>query len=57
MNKLVLFVGLFLVSSLTINAQKIGYINSLEILTILPDVKAAATIIEVMILIVQKKGK
>lgn len=57
MNKLVLFLGLFLVSSLTINAQKIGYINSQEILTILPEVKQANSDIEVMKAMFQKKGQ
>lgn len=57
MNKLVLFLGLFFVSSLTINAQKIGYINSQEILTILPEVKQANSDIEVMKSMFQKKGE
>lgn len=57
MNKVIL--ALFLVFSiqLGVNAQKIGFINTQEILTLLPEVKQANSDIEVMKAMFQKKGQ
>ncbi|HMU03689.1 MAG TPA: OmpH family outer membrane protein, partial [Saprospiraceae bacterium] len=57
MNKIIL--AFFLVFSIQfgVNAQKIGFINTQEILTLLPEVKQANSDIEVMKAMFQKKGQ
>lgn len=57
MNKLVLFLSFMLSTSVVMNAQKVAYINSQEILTTLPEVKQANSDIEVMKSMFQKKGE
>lgn len=56
MNKLVLILGVF-TASFSLQAQKIGYVNSQEILTSLPEIKQANSDIEVMKSMFQKKGE
>jgi len=56
MNKLVLILGIF-IASFSLQAQKIGYVNSQEILTSLPEIKQANSDIEVMKSMFQKKGE
>jgi outer membrane protein len=57
MNRLVLIFGLFFSISLSMDAQKIAYINSQEILASLAEVKQANSDIDVMKTMFQKKGE
>lgn len=57
MNKLFSIIVVFLSIAIQANSQKIGYINSQEILASLPEVKQANSDIEVMKTMFQKKGE
>ena len=57
MNKVILSFFLLLSIHFGVNAQKIGFINTQEILTLLPEVKQANSDIEVMKAMFQKKGQ
>ena len=57
MNKFFILVFITIVSTFSLNAQKVGYINSQEILTSLPEVKQANSDIDVMKGMFQKKGE
>ena len=57
MNKVILAFFLVFSIQLGVNAQKIGFINTQEILTLLPEVKQANSDIEVMKAMFQKKGQ
>ena len=54
MNKVILAFFLVFSIQLGVNAQKIGFINTQEILTLLPEVKQANSDIEVMKAMFQK---
>lgn len=56
MNKVILALAFFAVS-LSTYAQKIGYVNSQEILATLPEIKQANSDIDVMKAMFQKKGE
>lgn len=57
MNKLILVFSLSFLASVAINAQKVAFIKSQEILTTLPEVKQANSDIEVLKSMFQKKGE
>ncbi|MFZ1751912.1 MAG: OmpH family outer membrane protein [Saprospiraceae bacterium] len=57
MNKSTFILAILFSSLMTVSAQKIGYINSQEILAALPEVKQANSDIEVMKTMFQKKGE
>jgi outer membrane protein len=57
MNRFFILVFITIVSTFSLNAQKVGYINSQEILTSLPEVKQANSDIDVMKGMFQKKGE
>lgn len=57
MNKLFSIILVFFSIVIQANSQKIGYVNSQDILTSLPEVKQANSDIEVMKTMFQKKGE
>ena len=57
MNRIYSIITFLFLSIVATNAQKIGYINSQEILASLPEVKQANSDIEVMKTMFQKKGE
>ncbi|MBK8669545.1 MAG: hypothetical protein IPN89_08790 [Saprospiraceae bacterium] len=57
MNRIILALSFIFALSATSEAQKIGYINSQEILFSLPEVKQANSDIDVMKAMFQKKGR
>lgn len=57
MNKVIFSFVLLFVFQFGINAQKVGFVNTQEILTLLPEVKQANSDIEVMKAMFQKKGQ
>ncbi|MBC7884378.1 MAG: OmpH family outer membrane protein [Saprospiraceae bacterium] len=57
MNKLFNTCILIIAGFISLNAQKVGYINSQEIFSLLPEVKVANSDIEVMKTMFQKKGQ
>lgn len=56
MNKLLLALAVF-ICSFSLHAQKVAYVNSQEILALLPEIKEANSDIEVMKSMFQKKGQ
>jgi outer membrane protein len=57
MNKLIISIFILFVGTMSIDAQKVGYLNSEEILALLPEVKQANSDIEVMKAMFTKKGQ